>query len=100
MHKETPGASPNDLPAWVFDGQLTIHKAPIRLSLAKLVKYKGWNYKDLKLDMELVRNVVTFYGLESTKWRAINPLALRFTHKVVTALYDAMRYLLEKSDEL
>ena len=78
MSKETSGTSLNDLPGWVFDGQLVINKGPFRLSLAKLVKYKGWNYKELKVDMELIRNVVIFHGLESSKWRAINPLALRF----------------------
>ena len=78
MSKEPSLTSPNDLPGWMFDGQFVINKGPFRLSLAKLVKYKGWNYKDIKVDMELIRNVVTFHGLESSKWRTVNPLALRF----------------------
>ena len=95
MSREPPGTNPLDLPSWFFDAQLVINKAPFKLSLAKLIKYKGWNYKDIKVDMELIRNVVTFHGLESSKWRSINPLSLRFSHRVVTSLYDAMRYLLE-----
>jgi len=70
------------------------------MSLARVVKYKGLSTKDLKCDLELIRNVVAWHGLESLKWRAVNPLALRFTHRVVDQLYQAIKYHLEQSDTL
>ena len=100
MSKEPSNSSPLDLPSWMFDPQLTVDKPLLRLSLARFVKYKGLSFKDIKLDIDLIRNVVAFHGLESVKYRAINPLALRFTHKIVNSIYDALRNHLESSDQL
>jgi hypothetical protein len=80
----TPSTNPADLPSWVTDGPCSNDRGQTRTAFIKLAKYKGWSFKDIKVDVVLVRHVAAFLGLESAKWRSINPLAIRFQHKAAT----------------
>lgn len=50
--------------------------------------------------MELVRTIVVFLGLDSVKWRVVDPRTLKWKLKVVSSIHERLKYLLEKPAEL
>ena len=50
--------------------------------------------------MLLVRNFVAFLALDSVRWRTVNVLALNSQHPAGKQIYDALRQLLEKPEDL
>ena len=50
--------------------------------------------------MELVRTIVVFLGLDSMKWRVVDPRTLKWKLKAVSSMHERLKYLLEKPAEL
>ena len=65
--------APTELPTWVHDPPASKEYTLFRVAFLRYMKYRGLSVKDVKLDMELIRGVTPFIGLESLRWQAVNP---------------------------
>jgi len=94
-----PANSP-DTATWINESISLKDSSTIRGALLKYVKYKGLTVHNLKPDMDVIKSVVIFMGFESVKWRQISPQLLKFEMKAVTQIYESLRHMLQKPDEL
>ena len=70
-----------------------------RNALCKYIQYRGLALKDIKIDVDTIKGVIIFMGMEVMKWRQVDPKQVKFNQKAPTAIFYALQNFLEKPDE-
>ena len=73
--------------------------AVCRQAFCKYLKYKGILVKDAKLDLEMIKNVAYFMGIESQKWRHVSPHTMSFKMKGINSVYNSLLHFTQSPDE-
>ena len=71
--------TPNDLPPWINESLTAKDSHHCTEALLKYAKFKMVAFRDIKVNMELIKALVLFFGLESLRWRSVHHLSVRLS---------------------
>ena len=92
--------TPNDTPSWLNESLTVKDSHHCTDALLKYARFKIIDLKDLTVNMTLIKALVLFFGLDSQKWRSVNHLAVKLSQTAIRGMYDRVKLLLEKPDDL
>jgi hypothetical protein len=84
--------TPKPVNQWLNESLSANELGSCRQAFCKLLRYRGIAVKDAKIDLDLVKNVVFFMGVDSQKWRNVAPQSMKFSLKSIDSIYRSLQH--------